>query len=202
MVAQNLQIVQDKITIGEIDFLIEDIKTAEKFHVEMVYKFYLYDPSIETEIEKWIGPNRKDSLHQKIIKLKEQQLPLLFRKETNRVLLDLNINSKEIKQLVCFKANLFVPLHMLGEFLPLINNSCICGYWINFKEFSEIEYSRNVFFAPKKPDWPIDPALHDEWFTFPIILDMVLEFNRRKISPLLWMKTPEGIFQRIFVVWW
>lgn len=151
LIAQNLQIVQDKITIGEIDFLLEDIKTQEKLHIELVYKFYLYDPAIEREMEKWIGPNRKDSLPQKIRKLQEKQLPLLYHEATSRVLSDLNINNNVVKQLVCFKANLFVPLNMNGKLFPIINNSCISGYWIKCTEFNEKIFSRNEFFAPKKP---------------------------------------------------
>src|SRR5690606_10935595 len=93
LLAQNLQIVQEKITIGEIDSIIEHIKTGAKLHIELVYKFYLYDPSIEGEINKWIGPNRKDNLPQKINKLKEKQLPLLFRRETSRMLSQLDRKS-------------------------------------------------------------------------------------------------------------
>src|SRR5690606_18617666 len=101
--------------------------------------------SIEAEINKWIGPNRKDILPQKIRKLQEKQLPLLYHKATTRVLSDLNINCNEVKQLVCFKANLFVPLNMEGKPFPLINNSCISGYWIKCTEFKEKIFSRNEF---------------------------------------------------------
>ena len=202
IIAQNLQIIQDKITVGEIDFIVEDINAGESLHIEMVYKFYLYDPAINKEIYKWIGPNRKDSLHQKIKKLKEKQLPLLFHKETCRTLAALGINNKQLKQLVGFKARLFVPYNMLGKILPLINNSCICGYWIPSAEFNKKRYSESKYFLPQKADWPIDPSLHDEWEPFPIIYEKVSELNRKEISPLIWMKTPEGEFQRFFVVWW
>lgn len=202
MIAQNLQIVQEKITVGEIDFLIEDIKAGEILHIEMVYKFYLYDPEINPEINKWIGPNRRDSLYQKIRKLKQKQLPLLFHNVTGRTLTSLGIHNKYVKQQVSFKAMLFVPFYMVGEIRPLINNSCICGYWISLSEFNKKRYSEAEFFLPKKADWPIDPAFQEVWEPFPVIFEKVLELNRNKISPLMWMKTPAGIFQRFFVVWW
>ena len=42
-------------------------------HLELVYKFYLYDKNLgEKEIERWIGPNRSDSLLEKyLVKVQE-----------------------------------------------------------------------------------------------------------------------------------
>ena len=52
-------------------------------HLEVSYKFYLYDENLgKLESEKWIGPNKRDSLVQKTAKLKSKQLPILFHKET------------------------------------------------------------------------------------------------------------------------
>ena len=43
-------------------------------HLEIVYKFYLYDNTIGTsEIDHWIGPNRNDSLREKLEKLKSKR---------------------------------------------------------------------------------------------------------------------------------
>jgi len=60
---ENIQVIEDKNTIGEIDFIIEEIITKRVIHMELAYKFYLFDPSISSEpINNWIGPNRNDSL--------------------------------------------------------------------------------------------------------------------------------------------
>jgi hypothetical protein len=49
--------------------------------MELAYKFYLFDPSISSEpINNWIGPNRNDSLQEKLEKLKTKQFPLLYHK--------------------------------------------------------------------------------------------------------------------------
>lgn len=202
LIAKNLQIVEEKITIGEIDFLVQDTGNGEILHIEMVYKFYLYDPSLKEEVHRWIGPNRKDSLSQKIEKLQDKQLPLLYHPETFKYLRELDIDPKEIKQQVCFKAHLFVPLEMYGQKFVLVNNSCIRGYWIRFPEFDKKNYARNEFYIPKKTDWPIDPAGHDEWLIYSEVKIMIHELNSGKISPMVWMKTPEGDFRSFFVVWW
>ena len=82
---ENIQIYNDKITIGELDCLL--LENHKPKHVEVVYKFYLYDHSVgKTELEHLIGPNRKDTLTQKIEKLKLKQLPLLHKIETHEIL--------------------------------------------------------------------------------------------------------------------
>jgi hypothetical protein len=71
---ENVQIINDKKTIGEIDFIIENINKKELIHLEMAYKFYLFDPNISADpINNWIGPNRNDSLKEKLDKLKKLQ---------------------------------------------------------------------------------------------------------------------------------
>ena len=42
---ENVQLMVDKQTIGEIDFIIEDDRDR-LFHMELAYKFYLYDLSL------------------------------------------------------------------------------------------------------------------------------------------------------------
>ena len=70
MLYENVQIIEDKKTIGEIDFIIENITTKQLIHMELAYKFYLFDPTISSEtVNNWIGPNRNDSLKEKLEKL-------------------------------------------------------------------------------------------------------------------------------------
>ena len=86
IISENIQIQREKITIGELDCIL--LKNGKPIHLEIIYKFYLYDASVgKNEIEHFIGPNRKDALIEKLTKLKEKQLPLLF---TNECFLMLN----------------------------------------------------------------------------------------------------------------
>lgn len=81
---QNLQIFDDKKTIGEIDFIIE--WESKVIHIELTVKYYLAFNNINDTIS-WIGPSSKDRLSYKIDKLEHFQLPLIqspqFKKETN-----------------------------------------------------------------------------------------------------------------------
>lgn len=200
--AGNLQISEGKITLGELDFLIKDLLQKNILHIEMVYKFYVYDPSITNEIQRWIGPNRRDSLLQKMDKLKKKQLPLLFKSPTKTALSALNIAAEDLQQLVCFKANLFIPRKCKAEQLKIINQDCVAGFYIHRTEFSAEEFSGYGFFSPKKQDWPIEPKHNTTWLSYSEILAEVSGLLEQQRSPLIWMRKDEQTFERFFLVWW
>jgi uncharacterized protein len=201
VLAHNLQIQKEKRTIGELDFILRDIVNQKDFHLELMYKFYVYDPSYSSELERWIGPNRKDSLLEKVDKVKQKQLPLLYKPETAQVLNSLDIIN-DLSQKVCFKANLFVPRDLLQSKFEYVNNQCITGYWIHLMEFNNEEFGDSLFYTPKKQDWPIDPKFGSEWVNFNVVYNQILEMFEKEKAPLVWRKTVTGRFERFFVVWW
>lgn len=200
--AGGIQINQQGITLGEIDFLLEEKKTGRILHIELVYKYLLYDPAYQIEEERWIGPNRKDSLLKKIDRMREQQLPLLHLPETLRQLQKHGIQATGARQEVCFLGSLFLPKHLINIEIPLINRECIAGYWIHANAFTGSGYTESLFYTPKKPDWPIDPKDQKEWFTYEVIMELIVVFLAERRSPLVWMKTKEQNFERFFIVWW
>ncbi|MDT0648996.1 DUF1853 family protein [Autumnicola edwardsiae] len=202
VLASNIQIHTNKITVGELDFLLKSISRNQQYHVELVYKFYVYDPSIKKELERWIGPNRKDSLLQKVKKLKEKQFPLLYKHETIDYLSAFQVNPKKLKQEVCFKANLFLPKLLKQLETGEINPECIAGYWIHSENFCGEEYEKYWFYSPKKQQWPVHPQYAENWHSYEVIKKQVDYFIGCKRSPLLWMKKNESEFELFFVVWW
>ncbi|WP_299248157.1 DUF1853 family protein [uncultured Aquimarina sp.] len=203
IILKNLQIFKDKITIGELDFLLEDLQRKQVFHIELIYKFYLYDPKrSEVVLERWIGPNRNDSLLEKVTKLKEKQLPLLYRSETITTLQKLDIRPNDIVQKVCFFGNLFVPLSHENKKISHLNNECIVGYWIHAEEFTEEKYGSYRYYIPKKKDWITDPTHNETWHTFASISDDLNTELTKKKSSLLWIKSNEDNFSKCFIVWW
>ncbi len=195
----NIQIIQDKKTIGELDCLISD--KGKYIHLELVYKFYLYDPSIQgNEIDKWIGPNRNDSLKQKLTKLKTKQMALLYHPNTNKTLSNLGYNLEMFDQKVHFKAQLFLPFGQNKRIIYEVNKSCIRGFYIT-QDKLEL-FKENHFFLPRKLDWLIDP--HDSvlWLSYVEAKSFIaLELHQSR-SPLCWMKDPRGNFTKLFVVFW
>jgi len=202
VIASNIQIKQKKITLGEIDFLVEDLTKNRQVHIELVSKFYVYDPSFEKELERWIGPNRKDTLLQKTEKLKLKQFPLLYKAATAPYLSELNLKPEKLQQEVCFKANLFIPKNLKNKEFELINKECISGFWVHSEEFTETDYGRFQFLAPRKQDWSIDPKHGENWVSYSEIKENITELIPQKKSPLIWIKKNRQQFERLFVVWW
>lgn len=202
LLSNNIQISRDKITLGELDFLLKDLEIKKIIHLELVFKFYVYDPTFSREDERWIGPNRRDSFKQKLKKLQEKQFPLLHFPETREYLQSLNLNPQDILQQTCFKAKLFLPKYFHKKIPELLNQNCIAGYWINLQEFKTKEYQKHQFFLPPKQDWPATPKMTENWIRFSETLKKIEEAFQKKKSPLLWMKKTDNKFERFFVVWW
>lgn len=199
ILAENIQIQEDKRTLGELDCLL--LKDNQPIHLEIVYKFYLYDASVgNTEIERWIGPNRRDSFIQKLAKLKEKQLPLLYSKQCKRYLNQLNLSEENIKQQVYFKAQLFVPLKDYGNEFPLVNNDCIYGFYINSKKLNQ--FSDCKFYIPTKHNWLVKPHSNINWLNFDDYKTKLQVFLDEQNSPLCWIKQPNGELTKFFVVYW
>lgn len=199
ILCENIQIQKEKITLGELDCII--LKEGQPIHLEIIYKFYLYDASVgETEIEHLIGPNRKDSLVEKLNKLKDKQLPLLYSNECLTYLDFINLKAAEIKQQVHFKGQLFVPFSNKEIQLSLLNNDCISGFYINQKELNQFKECK--FFIPIKKDWIVMPNKNVSWLNFEKFTTISEDYFQRKSSPLCWLKKQNGELVKIFLVWW
>ncbi|WP_147677680.1 DUF1853 family protein [Algibacter pacificus] len=198
ILAENLQIQNGKTTLGEIDCLL--LKDKKPIHLEVIYKFYVYDASVGTsEIDHFIGPNRKDALVEKLKKLSEKQLPLLYSKHCESYLETFSLKASEITQQVYFKAQLFIPF---GEriILKTLNQDCIVGFYI--KKESLIEFSNCKFYIPKKIDWIIAPHTQVDWLTYSAFIELSNPILERQFSPLFWLKLPNGELKKCFLVWW
>lgn len=199
ILATNCQIKSNKRTIGELDCLVLDENSP--IHLEIIYKFYLYDESVGySELEHWIGPNRKDSFIEKITKLKQKQFPLLHHPETQELLKELGLNILDIEQQVLFKAQLFVPYKLLNSPLRLINNDCVVGYYINYKQLETL--STCEFYIPQKLDWLTAPHSKVDWLNYEEAKLLIMEYINQHKSPLCWITSPNHHIQKIFVVWW
>jgi uncharacterized protein len=159
-------------------------------------------PAIPGELERWIGPNRKDTLLRKLVKLEQKQLPLLYREETTNALETLGVKTKTVLQEVSFLAHLFIPRNFKQNIFPHINNNGIAGTWIHLEEFTLENYRSNEYYIPIKQNWPIDPKWNETWFSYEEIISEVEKTIGNERSPLIWMHTTSGNFERFFIVWW
>ncbi|WP_053991125.1 DUF1853 family protein [Mangrovimonas sp. TPBH4] len=199
VIASGIQIQKDQRTLGELDGIITLNNTP--IHLEIIYKFYLYDEQTGTnELEHWIGPNKKDCLIHKLVKLKEKQLPLLHQPESQSLLKKLSIHPEPLEQCVLFKAQLFVPWNKENHEFSLINRDCIQGFYIYKKELQHFKDCK--FYMPSKLDWFIVPHSKVDWNTYNNLEESILDLLNQQYSPLVWIKHPNGMISKCFVVWW
>ena len=196
---ENTQIIEGKTTIGEIDFIIENKKTKQTIHLELAYKFYLLDPTISSDtINNWIGPNRNDSLKQKIEKLNSKQFPLLHHKSAESFFPKINI--EKTSSSLCLLASLFIPYQYKNKVSPVYAKA-IKGHYLNLETFKRLNNSTKSYCIPTKKEWGIDPAENEKWLRFDQI---ELEIEKRileKQAPLCWQKD-KNEYSTFFIVWW
>lgn len=196
---ENLQIIEGKQTLGELDFILLNKTNQQTLHLEIAYKFYLLDPSIsEVQTNCWIGPNRRDSFVEKIAKLAQKQFPILKHSTTKQNLADLHVPS--IQQRLCFMAHLFLPFGYRGKIEPQFQKA-IKGYYVTCQAFLAADHTNSQYHIPSKKNWGIAPKHNLHWANFEAIKQYVEVSISERQSPLVWVKTEEG-FEEVFVVWW
>lgn len=196
---ENTQIIEDTKTIGEIDFIIKDEGTKQLIHMELAYKFYLFDPSISSEpINNWIGPNRNDSLKEKLEKLKTKQFPLLYDNCTKSTFDTIAID--EVSQALCLLVSLFIPYEYKGSFSPIYEKA-IKGYYLNLKTFVSLDNPGKNYYIPSKNEWGMDPSENEIWTDFNGIEKHIKTCIGEKQAPLCWQKHKDSYLE-FFIVWW
>jgi hypothetical protein len=196
---ENVQLTEGKTTIGEIDFIIEELDSKEILHIEMAYKFYLFDPSISSKpFNNWIGPNRNDSLKEKLEKLKNKQFPLLYHNSAKSKFSELNID--KVTQTLCLFVSLFIPFEYKGNFSPVYKNA-IKGYYLNLETFISLDNCSQSYYLPSKKEWGIEPSENENWISFKGVEKYIQLCLNEKKALLCWQKS-SGSYQAFFIVWW
>ncbi|QLE02930.1 DUF1853 family protein [Galbibacter sp. BG1] len=196
---ENFQIQQKKQTIGEIDCILK--QNGQPVHLEVMYKFYLYDETVgNSEIERWIGTNRTDSFYKKITKLKNKQFPILFNENMLPTLKKLEIDPDEIQQRVLFKAQLFVPYEKEDVNFSKLNKNCLQGFYIRLPQLSAFKNCK--LYKPTKMNNLIEVTPQANWMGYTEFKEKVTPIVENKGAPLCWVKFPNGIIKKFFIVWW
>lgn len=73
--AVRLQVMEEERAIGEFDFLFRDRFRDIDYHWESAVKFFLRFRDADG-LDKWLGPNPRDTLQNKLTKVFKRQLPL------------------------------------------------------------------------------------------------------------------------------
>lgn len=199
LIAHNVQINDEIRTLGEFDFIVGKDDSVKI--IESAYKFYLYDPKENrNEISPWIGPNRKDSLHNKLHKITQHQFKLVETSEAKRVLESLIANETPNCE-TYFKAQLFIPFKSKNIEFKQINKACVSGFYLCLEEFIQLQDYKFILLS-NKHDWLIKPYEGVSWkHADAVVQDIKIELEKKN-SPLLWIKRPNGELFKSFIVWW
>lgn len=200
VLCDSVQIKEQKVTIGELDFLLRDHKANQQIHLEFAYKLYLYNPEASHPDEIWVGPNRRDTLHRKLKKLRDQQFSLLHHPATKEFLTVNNWGTDNFNQWLCLKAQLYLPKDYFEKAPEDINPLAVAGIWIRGNQLND--HHNHSFFLPNKIDWSMRPHHKVQWMNFDHTQKEIKGILAQKRSPMCWAKAPTGELERMFVVWW
>ena len=196
---ENLQIIENERTIGEIDLIISNTLTKQISHVELAYKFYLYDPGISSsEVENWIGANRNDSLSQKLTKTKSLQLPLLYHEAARAKLEEVDVDA--ISQKLCLMASLFIPYDYPNHFSPEYQKA-IQGCYLSLNAFMDLDHEQKQYYIPPKQAWGMAPCEKDNWQDLSKIHGNIHSSIREKRAIMCWQRH-QDTYSSFFIVWW
>jgi len=202
VLAYNQQLKRNKITLGELDFILKHKQTGKLKHVELTYKFYILDPSITEPIHRAMDPNRKDMFFTKMEKTKNNQFSLLHSSEGVQLMEQLGIANETIDQECCFLGQLFVPYQHKQISIRPLNPKCIIGYWLNLKSLMEQNFRNCEFYILRKYQWLHTPHLDVNWQTHQ---EALLDIHVKHLSqnaPMIWIKNTNNTIEKCFVVWW
>jgi len=193
-ICDNLQIQDNRRTVGEIDALY--FNNTLPVHLEIAYKFYLYDT-----MEDHQHPlSRKDNLFYKLGKLQSRQFPLLHNPLTRPYLDRYNLKGDSIEQRLCFRAQLFVPYQNNNINFGDLNPACVAGSYTSHREIAI--FKGLEFYIPAKLDWLIAPHLQVEWIDFQRFREEIGRYVMEERSPLVWVKHGTTDLRKWFVTFW
>jgi len=154
VVATGLQLKDDKITVGEIDFLHRD-EAGTLVHCEASVKFFLCAPG--TEPSEFPGPNARDNFEAKSTKLFDKQLPA-----STGYIDGIGARLGLVKGMIFYHRD--EPDAELPARLP---EGHAKGRWLRESELASLNVADHCFVVAQKPHWLAaevdpDPLSHND----------------------------------------
>lgn len=207
-VRTEVQVHENKETIGAYDFLFYDERDARLKHWEVAIKYYLYVPSDGTsesrvpavegvrksrasadlicDRERFYGPQTLDRLHLKLEKMLHHQIPLGRRVEAASEML--------------IKGILFYPFDRYADYVapPEVAERHERGAWLHIGDFANRDWKHYEFFELERLDWmnaakPSAPRTVDE-------LKRAFERSDESVHLMMKERASSGRGLRLFLV--
>ncbi len=202
--AKNLQIIHNKQTLGEFDFILNPGTGNRFIHLEMAYKFYLYRPEFPGNwTAKLQGPNKKDHLELKLAKLTSHQFPLLTHQETTPYMETLGVEAHRVTQQVFFKTQIFIPFDFDTSTLHQACSEAVVGTYYTGQQLNNLDHHFLLFFIPQKNNWVERPSSPNHFIPFHNFFKQVEPILEARRSCLFWVYNVRSkTFKSHFASWW
>jgi hypothetical protein len=151
-----MQVKQDKLTIGEFDFLFYDQMAQNHIHLEVAVKFYLRLGS-SLSLADYVGPSGIDRFDRKMNLLFEKQLSLGETAPGARLIRSI-YGSATVNSMAFVKGMIFDPIGETSDNKNYsrfgISPNCLQGFWLHLDDLQE--------FTKDQPArrWTIVPRLY------------------------------------------
>ncbi len=146
--AHNIQLIENKQTLGEVDFIIQNSATKEIIHLEVAVKFYLGTTPFENDF-RWFGTNTNDQLGKKQQHLIEHQTQLIRKYPT--------LIKYKIDQRYCLvKGRLFYPFDTKTPDTPpnSATQNHLKGFWLKQNNSNQNKLKNKQLLYPLiKHEW-------------------------------------------------
>ena len=144
---------EDRITLGELDYLLQDLTTGESIHLELAVKFYLI--SYKNGEPIYPGPDPRDNWLNKLQHLQQRQLKLTQAPTAKKLLLENYGISKIIPQQLIYGKLFDHYLASDHPKPPAMNPDCQRGTWKYLSEWQRDRAEQEITIVPK-PLWPVE----------------------------------------------
>lgn len=152
LINHNLQIIEKKQTLGELDVLALNSNLGN-LHLELAVKFYLQHPNQSgKETHHWLGPQSRDRLDIKLQTFNEKQFPILHHSQCQKLLANANL-TQPIHQRLIFKGYLFHQFQNSYSLPKAVNPQCHMGEWLHQKDITELTQEHDTWTFVRKPLW-------------------------------------------------
>lgn len=155
IIAQNLQIIIDKQTLGELDLVVKHVHTKQVTHIELSTKFYMNiaNNTTLTPLDCWYGPNLADNLDIKYHKTLSHQLPFV---QQSPVLDYLNSHGVQInRSIAILKGRAFYSFN---------KDEAKQHYWLAPNNLSQLD-ENSTYHILDKADWLAEKIKPDNSLT-------------------------------------
>ena len=156
IICSNLTIYENKRSIGELDFVLFDHSTNRFIHLELACKFYLLSHSSlrsDKQWNAWVGPNDQDRMDLKFHRMRDQQIPLSYAQSSQLLLVQNNIDPRNISREHLILGQRYLPLTKLGD-LSRDTHQVQKFYWIRASSLKQQLIETDLRFAyVEKHNW-------------------------------------------------